>query len=415
MTTTQHTDVVVIGAGQAGLAASRHLTDSSVDHVVLERGEVGNSWTRERWDSLRLLTPNWMTRLPGFGYRGSDPDGYMTARQVAVHLHRYRDAISAPVVGDTPVRLVDRAADGFMVATENGTWRTRSVILATGACSDPHIPAVAADLPDRIRQITPPEYRNPGQVSGRRILVVGASASGLQIADELCAAGKDVVLAAGEHIRLPRHYRGRDIHWWMDRVGVLDDRLTDLPESQRGRPALSPQLVGTPERRCLDLGTVQGRGVRLAGRLMAVRDGRALFSGGLAAMMSLADLRQNRLLDRIDAHVDRHGLQDQVGAPDRPDPIRPPMPLLDLDLAGIDAVVWATGYRPRWRYLAEGFTDDRGRLRHNGGVIGGGAFALGMPFQRHRDSAFLGGVGRDAEFVVGRVLRHLDRLPALAA
>ena len=413
--TTRNTDVVVIGAGQAGLAASKHLTDQGVDHVVLERGTVGNSWTTERWDSLRLLTPNWLTRLPGLAYDGPDPDGYMTAAEVAQHLDRYRQAIAAPVVGDSPVRLVRRRTNGFDVQTGAGDWTARSVVLATGACGEPHIPAVAAELPDRVQQITPVDYRNPAQVAGDRVLVVGASASGIQIAEELLGAGKEVVLAVGEHIRLPRTYRGRDIHWWMDRVGVLDDRLTDLPESARGRPALSPQLVGTPQRRCLDLGTVQQHGARLAGRLMAVNGGRALFSGGLASMMRLGELRQSRLLDRSDAYVQEHGLAGEVGPALRPEPVPVPDPLLQLDLADVDAVVWATGYRPRWQFLAEGFTDDRGRLRHDGGVIGEGAFVLGMPFQRHRDSAFLGGVGRDAGFVAAQVRRHLDRVSATAA
>jgi putative flavoprotein involved in K+ transport len=220
----QTTTVTIIGAGQAGLAMSRCLTDRSIDHVLLERGTVGQSWRTERWDSLRLLTPNWMTRLPGWSYSGPDPDGYMSAAEVASFLDGYRRSFDAPVVGDTRVDLVTPSDTGYTVITNRGHVRTKSVVIATGACSTPHVPAISGELPGHIQQISPTNYRNPGQLDDGGVLVVGASASGAQLADELSRSGRDVTIAVGDHVRLPRSYRGMDIHWWMDQLGTLDER-----------------------------------------------------------------------------------------------------------------------------------------------------------------------------------------------
>ena len=204
MSTRRVTDVVVIGGGQAGLAMSHCLTRRSVDHVVLERGETAHSWRTQRWDSLRLLTPNWLSRLPGWRYRGDDPDGYMTAGDVAVHLDGYRRSFDAPVHDATQVTDIESTDSGHLVITDDGDWRARAVVLATGACSDPYIPSVSEQMPAHLDHISPIQYRNPGRLTDGGVLVVGASASGLQIADELSRAGREVILAVGEHVRLPR-------------------------------------------------------------------------------------------------------------------------------------------------------------------------------------------------------------------
>jgi len=221
------TDVVVIGGGQAGLATSSCLTARAVDHVVLERGEVASSWTTERWDSLRLLSPNWMTRLPGFAYDGDDPDGFMTAAEVSAFLGRYRRSFDAPVESGTTVLGVTPHDRGFNVTTSTGSWSARSVVVATGACSDPHVPAVSAALPAHLAQVSSIHYRRPELLDDGPVLVVGGSASGLQIADELARSGREVSLAVGEHVRVPRTYRGMDIQWWMETMGLLDERIED--------------------------------------------------------------------------------------------------------------------------------------------------------------------------------------------
>ena len=215
------TDVVVIGGGQAGLAMSHCLAGQSIDHVVLERGDAANSWRTERWDSLRLLTPNWLSRLPGYGYEGDDPHGFRTMPETIAFLERYAEVISAPVLTGTTVTSVRRVLDGYEVLTDRGTWQCQAVVIATGACNIPNVPAVAEALPAGIATVTPKDYRNSDQLEEGGVLVVGASATGAQIAEEIHRSGRPVTLAVGEHIRVPRVYRGRDIKWWMDAAGAV--------------------------------------------------------------------------------------------------------------------------------------------------------------------------------------------------
>ena len=260
---------------------SRCLAGRAVDHVVLERGEVANSWRSERWESLRLLTPNWQSRLPGFGYDGDDPDGFRTMPEVVAFIAGYARAIAAPVEPHTTVTSVTSDGDSYRVATDRGEWRSRSVVIATGACNVPRVPKVAEAVPQGIAMLTPKEYRNPGQLAEGGVLVVGASATGIQLAEEIHRSGHPVTLAVGEHVRAPRTYRGRDIQWWMDRAGVLDERYDQVDDIARARKVPSIQLVGTPGRKTLDLNALRAIGVKLRGKLAAIADGRAQFSGSL--------------------------------------------------------------------------------------------------------------------------------------
>ena len=410
------TDVVVIGGGQAGLAMSHSLTDRSIDHVVLERAEVANSWTTERWDSLRTLTPNWMSRLPGFSYDGDDPNGYMTAGEVAAYLESYRRSFGAPVRTGVEVQRIRTLDRSHVVETSEGPWFARSVVMATGACSQPRVPAIAADLPGNIQQLTPTAYRNPAQVAPGAVLVVGASASGLQIADELSRSGREVTLAVGDHVRLPRTYRGMDIHWWMQTTGLLDERFDEVEDLARARRLPSLQLVGSPEQRDLDLNTAAANGVNPVGRLAGIRAGRAQFSGSFANMCTSADLKQNRLLDEIDEYAASHGLDAEIGPTWRPAPTSVGRPALELDLRSVGSVVWATGFRPTYPWLDESLVDSRGRLVHDGGVLAvPGLYVLGLPFMRRRKSSFIDGVGPDAEELAAHLVGHLERSVAGAA
>ena len=404
------TDVVVIGGGQAGLAMSHSLTDRSIDHVVLERAEVANSWTTERWDSLRTLTPNWMSRLPRFSYDGDDPNGYMTAGEVAAYLESYRRSFGAPVRTGVEVQRIRTLDRSHVVETSEGPWFARSVVMATGACSQPRVPAIAADLPGIIQQLTPTAYRNPAQVAPGAVLVVGASASGLQIADELSRSGREVTLAVGDHVRLPRTYRGMDIHWWMQTTGLLDERFDEVEDLARARRLPSLQLVGSPEQRDLDLNTAAANGVNPVGRLAGIRAGRAQFSGSFANMCTSADLKQNRLLDEIDEYAASHGLDAEIGPTWRPAPTSVGRPALELDLRSVGSVVWATGFRPTYPWLDESLVDGRGQLVHDGGVLAvPGLYVLGLPFMRRRKSSFIDGVGPDAEELAAHLVGHLER------
>lgn len=403
-------DVVVIGAGHSGLAMSRNLAARSIEHVVLERGQVANSWRRERWDSLKLLTPNRLANLPGHAWSGADPDGYMTMSDVVRFIAGYAVANDAPLRTRTTVASVQRAGDAYRVVTDRGEWRSRAVVLASGACNLPSVPAVSAAVPRAIAQVTPHGYRNPQQLEPGGVLVVGASATGVQLAAEIGRAGHEVTLAVGEHVRLPRTYRGRDIQSWMDVTGIWDQGPDDVDDVERARRLPSPQLVGSRKERFMDLTALGAQGVRLVGRLAAVRDGKALFSGSLRNVCALADLKMDRLLGTIDEWVAAHGAD--AGPVERFEPTRPPeQATLEMDLGGgaIRTIVWATGYRPDYSWLRIPVLDRRGRIRHDGGVTPApGLYVLGLPFLRRRKSSFIHGAGDDARDLAGHLAGYLD-------
>ena len=403
---------VVVGAGHSGLAISRHLTGRSIDHVVLERGEVANSWRRERWDSLRLLTPNWLVRLPGFAYGGADPDGYMGAGEVADLIAAYAAEGGAPVRAGTTVESVrPRGGDGYVVETDQGRWTADAVVVASGACNLPRVPAVREALPGGIVSLTAWEYRSPDQVPDGGVLVVGASAGGVQIADELLRHGRPVSIAAGEHVRVPRRYRGADILWWMEAAGVLDERYDEMEDLVRARSLPSMQLAGAAEGGTLDLNALTGRGARLHGRLAAIRDGVALFSGSLPNVCSLADLKLARLLDTLDAWAEESGVDVPEPAERLAPTAVPSPPSLELDLrrGEIRTVIWATGYRPDLSWLGPSVVDSRGRLVHDGGVTRfPGLYLMGMPFLRRRKSTLIDGSRADAADLIEHLAAHLD-------
>jgi putative flavoprotein involved in K+ transport len=408
MNPTRTTDVVVIGGGQAGLAMSRCLSGQSIDHVVLERGATANSWRTERWDSLRLLTPNWLARLPGWSYQGDDPDGFMSAVEVATYLDAYRASIDAPIRTGIEVTCVASTGRRHIVETSDGPWSARAVVMATGACSNPHIPQIAGDMPDHIEHVAPTAYRNPLQLANGSVLVVGASASGLQIADELNRSGMDVTLAVGDHVRLPRTYRGMDIHWWMDTIGQLDERYDEVDDLDRARRLPSLQLIGSPERRDLDLTSVAGDGVTLAGRLVGRNGNHAQFSGSFANMCTSADLKLRRMLDRLDEYASTNGLDAELGEATRPGRTATSPPVLETDLRSVGTIVWATGFRPTYPWLDQQLLDQKGQLVHDGGVLPApGLYALGLPFMRRRKSSFLDGVGPDAADITEHLVGHL--------
>ena len=408
------TTAVIVGAGQAGLAMSRCLTERAIDHVLLERGEVANAW-RGRRDSLRLLTPNWQSRLPGYRYRGDDTDGYMTVPEVIDYLCGYADAIDAPVETHGAVTSLEAGYDGYMITATNGRWRARTVVVASGAYNLANIPAFADAVPAVVTSLPATEYRNPGQLDSGGVLVVGASATGVQLAQEIQRSGRPVTLAVGGHVRVPRVYRGMDIMWWLDAIGVLDERYDQVDDIVRARRLPTFQLIGTPERATIDLNTLQDQGVQLAGRLAGVTDaGIAQFSGSLPNQCSLADLKLRRLLNTIDTWATRHGLCHEIPEPWRASPTvveeSPPL-TLDLTTGRIKTIIWAIGYRPDYSWLHIPVLDPKGQIRHQGGVTDmPGLYVIGTKFLRHRKSTFIDGVGDDARDLSNHLAQHLGSL-----
>ena len=372
---------------------------------------MANSWRRERWDSLRLLTPNWQTQLPGSRYDGPDPDGYMTAAEVVEFVSGYAKASAAPLRTQTTVTSVRPTDDGYLVATDTGDLRCRCLVLASGACNVPNVPALREAVPASIECLTPMDYRRPDQLPDGGVLVVGASATGVQLAEEIHRSGRRVTLSVGEHVRLPRTYRGRDVLWWMDASGVWNERYDEIDDVTRARRLPSPQLVGTPERATLDLNVLAAAGVELVGRWAAVRDGHALFSGGLRNQFALADLKMNRLLDTFDEWERQSGRMVDCAPPERFEPTRVPASSrlsLDLTSGEIRSIVWATGFRPDYSWLDVPVLDRKGYLRHDGGVVDApGLYAIGLPVLRRRKSSFIYGAEADARDLVAHLAGHL--------
>ena len=405
------THTLIVGAGQAGLALSHCLSAKGIDHALLERGRIGGRWM-ERWDSLRLLTPNWMTRLPGWQYTGPDPDGFMDREEVVELLRAYARYGAAPVREHTTVLRAAPAPHGWRVDTNQGSWEAVNLVVATGHSQFTRIPRLPGRVPTGVTPVTAGQYRNPSRLPDGGVLVVGASASGVQLASEIARTGRPVVLAAGRHRRLPRRYRGRDILYWLDRIGSLGRPLSSLPDPEEGRHEPSMQLVGSRPPETLDLSVLANAGVRLAGRLIGFDGWRAQFAGDLASNVADADARLARLFAKIDSHIRAHGGGDPRSGE------TPPMSAvtdtvgasLDLRGAGIRTVLWATGYGRSYSWLSAPVFDERGEIRQvRGRAPVPGLYVLGLQFMIRRNSSFIDGVGSDAIEIAADIARRASR------
>jgi putative flavoprotein involved in K+ transport len=390
------TSTVVVGAGQAGLALSYQLSRAGHEHVLLERGRVGQSW-HDRWGSLTLLSPNWMNRLPG-GAAHDDANGFLRRTEFIAYLEAYAGSFGAPVVAGVDVTRIERYGGGFRVTTTDGEWVARSVVLATGDAAVPYVPFAA---PPSVAALHAAAYRRPALLPDGPVLVVGAGATGQQLALELRRAGRDVVLAVGRHSRAPRSYRGRDIFAWLDVLGDFDRTVDELPDLDAAKRVPLFPVSGSDGGEDLGLDRLAAEGVTLTGRLVRFDGSRAVFADDLAENIASADARLRKLQRRIDAHplawaVDAEPLPDvfvHAGA-------------RSVDLRRFGAVVWATGYRRRYPWLRiDSVLDPRGEIvQRNGVTQARGLYVLGLAYQYRRSSHFIGGVGRDAETVARRIL-----------
>src|SRR6476646_2978065 len=379
-------ETLVVGAGQAGLAVSRSLTGQGADHVVVERGRIAERWRSARWDSLRLLTPSWMSRLPAWSYPGPDPDGYMPASELVGYLEQYAGSFAAPVHENTTVELVETTAGGLRVVTDQRTWLARNVIVATGTENRAYVPSAASGIDPEIHQLTAARYSGPGQVPAGGLLVVGASACGVQSADD----------------------RDRDLLWWMERAGVLGQTIDQVHDARVARRAPSLQLSGRADHP-VGLDALAARGVRLAGRLVAADGRRLRFADDLPATIAGAQARMERLLRTIDGYLAHRG-GEGAGPADPPAQFTPPAGPAELDLrrAGIGTVIWATGYQPAYPWLRLPVLDRHGEIAHHRGVTSvPGLYVLGLKFLHRRNSTFIDGVAADARFVAAHLTRRM--------
>jgi putative flavoprotein involved in K+ transport len=399
------TDTLVIGAGQAGLSLSRYLACAGQRHIVLERGRIGERWRSERWDSLTLLTPNWLNRLDG-GAAHPESDGYLTRDDFVRYLRRYRASFGAPVHEHVTVTSVETTTAGFHIRTDSGSWHAHNVVIATGDSAFAAVPPSAASAPRSLLQIHANRYRNPSMLPAGGVLVAGAGPSGQQIAAELRRAGRQVVLAVGRHARIMRRYRGEDIWHWLKEIGDLERTIDDVPDPTASKRTPSFTLTGANGGEQLDLAVLDRLGVVVAGRLEGFSGTQALFSDDLQANVGDAERRMQRVLDRIDEHIERAFGGTWAHDPDRTPGVRLPAGPCFLDLAagGISTVIWATGYRREYPWLHLPALDPRGEIAHRRGITPvPGLYVLGLKFQHRRSSHFIGGVGADAAFLAGHI------------
>jgi putative flavoprotein involved in K+ transport len=393
-------DTVVIGGGQAGLAMSAVLRERGRDHVVVERHRVGERWRSERWDSLRFQFPNWSVTLPGHRYAGADPDGFASAAEIARLIEGY--ATPAPVREHTEVLSVDRDDDGFRVVTNGDPLLARDIVVATGPFQRPRVPRFASDLPAHIMQTDPTRYRNPDSLPPGSVLVVGAGASGIQISEELVAAGRTVILATSRHRRVPRRFRGRDAYWWLERMGRFEQTIDTFPD-RRWPP--STAVTGVNGGHDIDLRSLASAGARIAGSMTGAAGGRALFARNANDILDEADAAYVSFIDTARALAPT--IEEPLGDDDAIVPTRTPVPEVDainFVPERISGIIWATGYKYDYRWLHVDVIDTGGRPVQRRGVTSvPGLFFLGLHWMHTFKSGLLSGVGTDARFIADRL------------
>ena len=414
-------NVLVIGAGQGGLSASYFLTRAGVPHRIVDRGGVAHAWERQRWDSFCLVTPNWTVNLPGRPYDGDDPDGFMPRDEFVAYMKDWAGSFGAPVTAGVDARRIERNGRRFRVLTDRGEIGARAVIVATATYQRPRLPEAAGRIPADIVQLHAEHYRNPGQAAPGAVLVVGSGQTGCQIVEDFLRAGRDCFLCASRTGRLPRRYRGRDILFWQQRMGLLD-RTPDMLDDPGMRFAGDPHVTGRDGGATVSLHDFARRGVRLLGRLEDV-DGRLLRLGNdLSQSLDHADRFCADLVARTDKYIEVNG----IDAPQRgeteelgfmaPGQVRPETPdRLDLDEAGIGTVIWATGFGFDFSWIEGLPTDGHGYPVTDGGASPmEGMFFSGLNWMTSRKSGILYGVGEDGRLVANQVANFLQGRPGSA-
>ena len=407
---TEHVEVVIIGGGQAGLALSYYLTQQGRTHLVLERGRVGETWRSGRWDSFTLVTPNWMTQLPGFPYQGDDPDGFLPREDIVAYLEQYAASFNAQIQCGVQVTAVRQqpGGDGYIVEAEERTFGARNVVLATGAYPKPKLPLLSTALPVDIRQMHTSEYRNPQALPSGAALVVGTGQSGCQIAEELHQSGRQVYLSTSSCGRAPRRYRGKDSTWWLARLGFFDRTVDQLP-SPAAKFACSPHVSGQQGGHDINLRQLAKEGIILLGHLQAGQGRQIILAPDLEENFAKADAFAAQITQGIDEYIKKTGMEVAANrttaeAPSNGATSTKPLLTLDLQVAGISTIIWASGYKLDFGWVHLPVFDQTGYPVHRRGVTAfPGLYFLGLHWLYKMKSALLYGVGEDAAFIASAI------------
>lgn len=409
------TDVVIVGAGQAGLAASVCLSRLGIDHVVLEKHEIGASWRRQRWDNFCFNTPNWTLNLPGRDYDGGDPDGFMARDGFVDLLDGYAKDFKVPVRHGVEARHAALADDGWRIETSAGPLRARAIIVATSTHQTPSMPQIAESLDKSILSMSAVDYRAPDRLPDGKILIVGAAQSGMQITEDLQESGREIFLSTGKVARIPRCYRGHDVIYWYERIGLMDRRASELDDPRKIFGG-QPQYTGWRGGHTISLQKFHRDGVRLFGRLEGIDGGTLQLAADLRQNIAAADRSSAQICRNIDAFIERHGEAHPADAGDDPahDPLDelesvPEPRTLNLTAEGITSVIWATGFGFDFSWIGADIFDNYGYpVTRRGEAAAPGLYFLGLNFLHTRRSGIVYGVGPDAEHVAGRIRTYLD-------
>lgn len=407
-------DTIVIGGGQAGLSVSYYLQQQGFEHIVLEQAAAaGNAWRNDRWDSFTLLSPNWSFQLPGAGYGGGMPEGFMLKPDIVAAFENYVEHFRLPVAYGVKVNAVEPLADGkgYRVKSTDEEWEARQVVMATGLYQTPRVPPFAANLSARITQIHSGHYRNPGALPPGAVMVVGSAQSGCQIAEELYLSGRKVYLCTSSAGRAPRRYRGKDIYEWMHLSGFLDRTVDKLPDPH-AKFAANPHVTGKDGGRTLNLHQFVRDGVTLTGRILGGEGNTIHLVEDLKENLAKADKVESELVKMVDDYISRTGLdlpaeslpvlRDGFAAPE--------IPTLDLQAAGVTSIIWAVGYRFDFSMVRLPVLDADGfPIQHRGVTDYPGLYFIGLPFLYKMKSGHLLGVAEDAEYIVSQIATRPGR------
>ena len=403
----QHHDVVIVGGGQAGLAMSYCLKERGIDHVALEKQRIGHAWRNQRWDSFCLVTPNWQCRLPGFPYRGNDPEGFMVRDDIVKYIESYARNFQLPVrEGVSVQRVRQEGITQFHIATSIGDYTAKQVVIATGGYHRPKIPSMAVRLPNEVLQLHSSEYKNSQALPEGAVLVVGTGQSGCQIAEDLHLAGRQVHLCVGGAPRSPRRYRGRDVVDWLEQMGYYDIPIYEHPQKEKVRHKTNHYVTGRDGGREIDLRHFAREGMRLYGRLTSIQNTQLEFDDTLKVNLDQADKVAESIKRTIDTFIEKQGLDVPPAVPY--EPVWEPNEVvreLDLRAANITAVVWCIGYHTDFSWIDVPVFDGKGYPGHDRGVTPvPGLYFLGLPWLYTWGSGRFSGIGRDAQYLADRIV-----------